>query len=98
MTVLIDGLAIYSGILLSMKAEDHFRATARIKQKTSEQYRERAYAWYIVAVIGMIGCVATIATGCLLSTGQSALWLLLGFAVVVIVGVNSGNDADKRAI
>ena len=97
MTILVDGLAIYGGGWLALQASNHFHATAGIRYKNSEQLLERGHAWHIVTVIGLIGCIATVATTLLLGTGPSVLWPLAVFIPLVIVSANSGNQADKQA-
>lgn len=97
LTVLIDGLAIYAGAMFSMRAAEHFRATARIKHKTSDQYYERAHAWYIVMLIGFIGLIAALATGWLVGADGSIVWVLTVFALIFIIGMNAGQDVERKA-
>ena len=97
LTVLIDGLAIYFGALLSMRAAEHFSATARIKHKTSDQYYERAHAWYIIMLIGVVGLVAAVATGWLTHAGESIVWVLTVFGLMFVVGMSAGQDVERKA-
>ena len=96
-TVLIDGVAIYSGAMLLMRATEHFHATSRIKHKTSEQYYERAHAWYIIMLVGFIGAVATLATGWLMQIGRPIIWVLSLFGLMFIIGMNAGMDIERQA-
>ena len=97
LTVLIDGVAIYAAALLAMRAADHFRATAWIKHKTSDQYYERAHAWYIIMLIGVVGLVASIATGWLTHMGESIVWVLTVFGLMFVIGMSAGQDVERKA-
>jgi hypothetical protein len=97
LTGLIDGLAVIGIYWFAAQATNHFRETAGIRHKTTEQYLQRAHAWYIVVVIAVIGGLATVLTAWLLGAFLPLIWVILAFSFLGIIAAGNGKQLDEQA-
>lgn len=95
--VIIDGLAIYGSGLLAFQAGGLFSRTVKIHRYDCSAARDRAYAWHLLAVIGLIAAVASVFTGWVLHAGDMMVWPAVIAVTLLVVGMTAGREADKWA-
>lgn len=94
--IVVFGLLIYMGGLAAYVAWDCFSST-RGKLTTRMQWRQRAFGWHMVALVGVSGLFLSAGLVYLTASLSVWIWTLAGSCGLFAIGSTAGTDADRKA-